>query len=588
MKSKEAIRNDIIHYASLTWGTKNINNLNPLIHLMVEEISNELFLLDNKLEDIDSVVLDKLMRNLSPSVYDYIRPSHAILQVKLSVPVYNMGRTNLFFMKEVPQNLKRKGIGAVVYAPVVDVKLHDAGVVCLFQNKTLYMADGSGKRKATLHATKRAKYGTVWFAMEANQALKEINDLSFYIDFPHLRDDHLYYELLKESQWTFDGKPLAMTQGLPVSQDAPPTRVDRDILNFYEDHYFTAPPLNIKKAVRRKLPEELMPLVDAERVNSLPPLYWFSISFPIGFMEEDIEKMVLAVNVFPAINKYPNKVLVADQELNDTVSLPSAFGEEFLEMGEVKDRANTYQPCNVIGGEGTYTIRPVQRKMMDDPRVSDYLERLVDVIYDERTSSPGIEGDKITEVLKAIHSIQDGDTHKVEMNRLSEYSEIGLVTLAPHKEIGSIEVNYWTTHANLLNGITDRLGLTANKVPELTKVDATFFTRPSGGRNFYGLESLKAINRYYLTSKDRILTRNDVINFCKVELGEYIEAVDVVRKAAVGGRSKKGIVTVIEVSLTLAAKQYKNLLQKGTIKDLLIRLRRKSPGNFAYKVKILK
>lgn len=59
MKSKEAIRNTILNYTNQIWGTRKIERLDLLIQMMVSTLTNELYLMQNKLADLDSTLLEK-------------------------------------------------------------------------------------------------------------------------------------------------------------------------------------------------------------------------------------------------------------------------------------------------------------------------------------------------------------------------------------------------------------------------------------------------------------------------------------------------------------------------------------------------
>ncbi|WP_165024414.1 type VI secretion system baseplate subunit TssF [Dysgonomonas sp. ZJ279] len=589
MKSKEAIRKDIIHYANLTWDTPNINNLNPLVHLMIEEISHELYLLDNKLDDIGYCVLNKLVSNLSPSMYNYIRPAHAILKINPGSPTYKLGRKINFFLKDLPDRVKKKNISSITFTPVVDTKLFDINITHFFCDRTLWSVNDFGEKNIIAYTQKRAKYNTVWIGLEVGPGINSLKDLSFYLDFKHLPDHHEYYDFLSDIGWTINNKILKTKQGLSVNQDIPPSKIETEILNFYKDHFQTIDTIpNLNEIQKEILPQELMKIMDNETVSSIHPLYWVSVSFPANFVQDDLMKMDIHLNAFPIINRHQNELTILEQDLTDTASLSSAIGQEFLDMDTVIDsKENRYLRVNIISEEGEYTAEAIKRKTMDDPRIADYLERLVDVIHDERSAFVGIDNEKIANVLKSVSSIQGKDTHKVELNRLNEYAEVALLTVKPNDDITSIDASYWTTHAELVNAIPDKTYLMASKILELNKSDGILLTPTSGGRNFYNPESLKAISRFFLTSKDRILTKNDILNFCNIELGEYTQQIDVERKAMISHKHNEGIIIVMEIQITPLQKHLNYLKQKGVIKDLLVRLRKRSPSNFNYVFNII-
>lgn len=588
MATKESINKRLLQYINLAWDVKNISNLNPLVHLMIEGINNELFLLDNKLEDIDISVSNKLVKRLLPKAYNYIRPSHAILQVNPSVPIYKLDKHVSFTMKELPDNVRRQGISSVSFTPVVNTTIYDINITHIFCDRTLW-AINDKKRKVLGYSKMRAQYNTVWLGVDIAPEIETLKDIAFYLDFEHLQDHHEYYNTMSELKWYINEKTLKMKRGLHISFPKEISETEKSVLDLYQDHYQTlVDKIDLKDIPTKKIPDELSDIMDEGIMSSIPPLYWISIIFPANFHSEDVEKISISLNAIPVLNRYNNNKTVLRKDFETIISLSSGLGQEFLDIESISDTANNiYNRENELKEDYSYTIEPIQRKNTEDPRIIDYLERLADIVQDERAAFPDIDNEKIVDVLNAVSSIQDKDTQRVELNRLKEYAEIALLTLKSGKKATSANVSYWTTHADLINGIVKGTDLMANKIPELNKSNAILLTETNGGRNLYDMEILKAINNFYLTSKDRILTKYNILSFCKIELGGYTENIDVVRKAIISHKLKEGIIIVMEIQVTPKRQYIDYFKQKGVFKDLLIRLQQRFPNNFNYRIKLI-
>jgi hypothetical protein len=588
MATKELINKRILQYINLAWDVKNAGNLDPLVRLMIEAISNELYLLDNKLEDIHISVSHKLVNRLLPAMSGYVRPSHAILQVNPSVSIYKLDKHTNFTLKELPDDIRYQNLSSVSFTPVVNANIHDINISHIFHDRTLW-AVTDRTRKVLGYSGKRAEYNTIWLGLDISAEIETLGGIAFYLDFEHLQNHHDYYDIMSELRWSIGNEPLKMKKGFPVSLSEEISTAEKEILNFYEDHFQTvASKTKLKDIHRKRIPDELAGITDSDITSSISPRYWFSVAFPANFLPEDVEKITISLNAVPIVNRYHNRYIVQERNLGNIVSLSSGAGQEFLNIESVSDnRNNIYAVENQPGKEYSYAIEPVQRRNTEDPRIIDYLERLADIVQEERTAFPGIDNDKIIDVLNAVSSIRDKDTQKIERNRLKEYAEIALLRLNPGENPASATVTYWTTQADLLNGIAKDTPLMASKIPELNKSDAILLTGTYGGRNFYSLESLKAINNFYLTSGDRILTKYNILGFCRIELGEYIEKVDVVRKAIISHKLKEGIIIVMEIQVTPKQEHLEYFKQKGVFKDLLVRLRQRSPNNFNYRIRLM-
>jgi hypothetical protein len=586
MKTKESLFNDIVRYTGFVWQAPNIQRLSPLIQFMIEEICNELHLLYGKLDDTNLYILEKLVKNLSPSVFNYVRPGHAVLHIKTdaNLPEFRLDRTTSFYVKTPSLDFKEQNMSSLLFTPVTDTQLTDASITRFFCKNTMWETDSVGNRTQLFQSKKKAKYNTLWFGMEVAASIRMLKDLPFYLDFPHLNDNsHSYFDLLSEIHWSIQGQPVKMKLGLPAPADMQPNRTEKDIMNFYKDHYQTLPKLNLDKITKQKLPDELIEMVTDEIAASLTPLYWFSITFPPHFREDDIEQIRILLNAFPVINRYYNEYQVSIQEdLTKVISLSSGIGEEFLEIDSIIH--HTAEESHHVKQYAVDAIKKDSAKIFG---LSDKLEKLIDVLQDERTAFPSnIDNDKLIEVFNSVSSIQNSETFEMEHNRMTANAEVARLVVPPSEKVTAMSIYYWNTHADLLNGLPAQTALMAHKVPELNKTEAVFITPVSGGRSFLDSESRTNILRYYLTAKDRILTKNDIENFCRIELGEYVQDVQAVHNVRISPKYHEGMVNVIEIRILPYAEQIEFIKNNSILKDLRLRLESRSPENYRYKILI--
>lgn len=590
MKSKEAIRNKVIRYTNLVWNGDRINNLNPLVHLIIEETCNELFLLDNRLTDIDSTILEKLVNKLSPTGFNYVRPAHGLLFIKPETAQYRLTQESEFFMKNIPDNLREQIIVPPVFTPVTDITLINTSIKHLFFDRTLWSTDDTGEKKVVLHTQNKADYNTLWMQLEYHSDIKRIQDLCLYLDFPHLNDNDDYYEVLSDIKWNCNGKKLQVEQGIPFDSGKVISPIEYDILNYYKKHYWTISDVLHPEDVSTILPPELQNVIDEEAASSIPTGIWLSIKFPSHFRQEDITKVFIVINTFPVVNRRNNEHRVSLDDFSGIMALPSEPGEEFLEIEFVKDSSqNMYNRDDILTTtkKGIYSVEPVRKKDLHDSRIYDYLERFIDTFRSERSVFPNIDEDRIQSVLNSISDILGKENHKQSLNNLNDYAEVARLAINPHLDSASIETKYWTSLAGRLNGLPKGTAMMANKIPALNKSDAVLLTKVDGGRAFYDLESLKAINRFFLVSKGKIVTKFNIVSFCEIEVGKYCNHIDVVRKAKISPGYKEGIINVMEVRLTPKEQYIEYFNQKGVLGDLKIRLSKYSPPHYRYVIKIM-
>lgn len=76
--SKEAIKTRMYRHAMNYWGIKKVENLDPLVKLLLEALSSELFGLSHEIEDSHNRMLDKIANMLTPDTLVHVHPAHGI------------------------------------------------------------------------------------------------------------------------------------------------------------------------------------------------------------------------------------------------------------------------------------------------------------------------------------------------------------------------------------------------------------------------------------------------------------------------------------------------------------------------------
>jgi hypothetical protein len=304
----------------------------------------------------------------------------------------------------------------------------------------------------------------------------------------------------------------------------------------------------------------------------------------------DLKELQIRLNAFPVLNRSYREQRFSNEQVTEVISLSSSADEEFLEIERLTDFSHKpYKQKNDAGSERTYTVEALSKQALgvEEADIVSYLEQLSDTVQSERAAFPDIDNDKIKQVFNAISAIQDKDILKEITNRINKLSDVARLCIHTEENTQGIQIEYWTTFAETANGIPAQTTLMAHKTPELNKSDAVLLTTADGGRNFYNLESLKAINRFFLTAKDRTLTKNDMLNFCRIEIGKYSQDIQAVRKVWISPKFKEGMIAVMEIRIT-PLPQFREYLQSGRAgKDLRLRLQQRSPEHFVYKIKIM-
>jgi len=589
LNTKELIRNSLLRNASLFWGKKNPDKFDPLVRLMIEDLSNELYLIQNKVNEIDTLLLQKIATRLTPDFYTLIRPAHAIIQITPNEATSDIDRKQAFYLKEIPAILQSRGIDTIMFHPVINAQLMDVKITHIFHKNKLSEINAVGEKSVKAYSTKSAKGDSVWIGLDINKKIQNIKGLFFYFSFPGLDENHDYYEMLPYTEWYAGNNAIKFKKGLPLSA-LPSSGFENSIVRFYEDHFLTiSEPCSVNSLNAEQFPSELEGFIDRDNISDLTPKYWIRVQYPSVFSEDDLDRMVIALNAFPVSNKRIYSIRLKKSSLTGMPLLPANKGEKYLNIENVTDSNNTEYKAKVSGDEqiaGTFEVETVKEKTFEEPGILDYIERLIDIIQDERVAFPSIDADKINEIMKSITELQGGNSKKIDINKKNNREEIAKILIHPYENTNTVDVRYWVTNGEVINNIPAGNVLMPQKTSKLNGQNASLLTEVCGGKEFRGFSDVMHIHKYILASRDRVVTKDNIIDFCKSELGHYVGDIQVEQGTRIGFKPKDGLIRQINVALTPSANYPHYLKQKGVLRDLRIRLKYRSPDTYNYNLYI--
>ena len=590
MKSKDAIRNTILAYTNQIWGVKKVERLDPLIQMMVEALTNELYLIQNKLNDIDASLLEKIAQRLTPEKYTSIRPAHTILRIKPNYHTLLLEQSNPFTLEWLPDKFVDRNVDTVLFHPVTDTYLHNIKIENLFYYNRLYFIDNNGHKKIATD-TRRMDSNSVWLGISVGPEIKNLKGVSFFIDFPKLSEIDELYEILSYIKCFINGKEVPLKQGFPLFSKEQPTGSDRDILLYYNDHYLTIEEiLDIKSLKAEKIPSELKDIIDTEAVEEMDPKYWIKLQFLPYFTADILKDITIDVNTFPVSNKKLLKTTVIQSSLSKITTLPTGSGEKLLFVDAMVDNRGRDFVSDMIAdnsGAGTYHIEITNSVFIEELTLADYVEQLLDLIDDERTVFSGINRDMVTLTLSSLTEMRDKVARKVDSDYRDKKS-VARLSVNPYENTISVNVDYWATYGKDLNNIPAGKAFAPDKTTKLNGLMAVSLCEVHGAREFSDIQDIMSINKYIFTSKDRIVTEHDIKCFCESELGQAVEKVEVGLGEKISPKPREGIIRVIDISLTPSAGTLNSLYQKGFLKSLKVRLQERSSADYIYNIKISK
>ena len=591
MKSREAIRKKILEYINLIWGTRRVDRLDPIVKLMIDEVSNEIFLIYNKIEDIEAVILEKIAKIITTAEYISVRPSHTIIQMNPHNPVCTITTDTALYMNEVPAEMVTKKIETIAFYPVTDALLWNAWLSYIFHDKRLYTMLSHNEKEQKATTGKRIAYNSLWLGVEVAEGIENLNGFSFYIDFPHLSEIHDYYDLLPYTTCFIGEQEVKLKSGYPKPANKEYPESDKAIFHLYKGHYLSIDEdVKLKNMLQVSLPDDIKEHVNGEQVADMPSMLWIRLQFLPAFLPADLDNIHIAINTFPASNKKLAHIPIIKDNLETTTILPGNRYEKLLDVDVVLDQEGTHYLPEVKSFSdipGTYHLDKTNRMFQEEYNLTDIIERLRDVIQDEKVAFPEMDVDLLDNVMSAIESSESGVFDRTGKNKRDDNKIIGKINFSPLDKTSEIAVKYWLTFGESLNGIPAGKAFSTHKNSPLHGVEAMTITEIHGSKEFKDIKELPSINKYMLTSKNKIFTDHDILSFCECELNDMIKTVEVKLGNKVSLKPNEGLVRSIHINLYPHPKYPEKIRTKGVLRRLKTQLYQRSPRHYNYTINII-
>ena len=571
--SKEAINSRLLKNAAHFWGVKNINSLDPFVRLLMDALSNELFNAYNDIQNTESRILERITRLLTPDIYVSPRPAHAIAYVRPNEAGQTLhAHSQLGFQKKV--QLKETGLVnseyAVIFTPVDTLPLWNGEVRYYAAGSVLYSFDHQRNKAVQAVAKGSLPLQTAWLGlvMDPEEALK---DVSFYASFNPEIDDWLYV-LLSAANWeTAGGKPLRVKPGLAY---AAPQADETTEASIFSDYEIMAMLKNEVKSIYGKhfvtiedlarvwespdpyaIPEELRNQFNVDSFpKGEPPVVWIKISFPSFFSREVLNSLSFTLNAYPILNRLPKHHFHSIQDINNVVPLVPGAYEYFLAVVSLTDdRKRSY--VNIPQGtsdlsQGHFSVRYGGVERFDERNAQEYISYLTELLRDEVASFSAYGKDFVTGMMTDLIQRIKLVEQKSGKDPNKHYEVPTYLFIEPIDDTSAhMEVYYWLTNCTLANGIRSGSHLLRVATSVATSSDPVLLTTTRGGRT--KLQAFDRVNayKYALTTRNRLVTREDLISFCHYYLGKQVKHVEIRKGLQPGRLSKEGLVTTFDIVL---------------------------------------
>ncbi|WP_431199980.1 type VI secretion system baseplate subunit TssF [Mucilaginibacter sp. P25] len=424
--SKEEIRNRMLKNATEFWGVQNVNDVDPLVKLLIEALSTELFNLNNDVKNLEHRILNKISRILASDYLTAPLPAYAILKGKPieASEILNIGN-HFYFRKQLAAEVGKTS------PEQLDIYFTPAGSNSVFNAEIKYSFNGGrlqehieNGQKNTLLSVRTGAFGepnTLWIGIETAVALNTFKNAGIYFDWPVYISNTDFYSLLQVTKFYLDGSQLDTEPGLiyadEQADDQKPVFYDQHIINlitrdvrtYYNNHFIslTDERLSNITAFKANYPVELLSFFNEQDLKSLKPCLWFKIVFPAAIPANAIDELQLHLNCFPVMSRRLHQQKFRIKEISDIIPIKPGAYDHFLSIHELHDDNNVryneipYSQAG-INYEGSYSIRNGGAERFDARNARQTIEYLFELLRDEKAAFAAYGSDFLTTALKTL------------------------------------------------------------------------------------------------------------------------------------------------------------------------------------------
>lgn len=571
--SKESVKARMLQNATKVWGLKSPQSLDPFVKLLIDAFSTEVFKANNEIQTVNARILEKLAKLLTPSIYTHPVPAHA---VAFTNPTEStevlLEHTEFFFRKQMVSTVKSESDKQIniPFTPVGNVRINKAQTSVMFVGNTCYGIDDRLNKVPIARFQGRPEdYRKITIGINVSKYSSEKfpKNLSIYCSNPAFEHIDFVYKLLPYITVTSNNNPLFIREGLTYLKDnvtdgyeqifkeqSIQNKIVEDVKSIYHHKFIEIKGISESLFTEEgKLPENLSFLDYKEEINKYldgKKFLWLTFEFPPQFSAEILDNFSFVLNAFPIYNRGWKKTEYSLDIMGNNIPLVTDDGEHFLYVDEVQDgdgRRYTEIPFTPSDDlkKGLYTVRKGGMERFSNRNAVDMIASVLELTRDEIAAFSLLNRDNVKGILSEMSDRMKSMIQKVNNAKRSIKQELNYVIMEPVDKTDHTYASFWVTHSTLANHMRPGTELSN----QLKSQMLVLLTETIGGAEEQkGTDSIQAY-KYALTTRDKIISLEDVKNYCRMVLKDELKEVRVTRGTMISNKPKEGFVRTVEVEI---------------------------------------
>lgn len=575
--SKEAIKARMIQNAVKLWGLKSASSIDPFIALLIDAFSMEIYKANNEIRAVNSRVLQQLAKLLTPEIYTYPQPAHAIAFTFPNEAKEVLPKQSEYFTKRQFSSTVKSSSDTQIdihFTPIDNINLVKMKTFMMVTANTVSIYDDEQNKIPIARTPEQAvARNQIMLGIDAS-SYKEENlpeVLSLYCSNSAFETVDFVFKLLPFISLKIKQKEMEISSGLTYAKNETKTgfnqifqdysvqkRIEENIKNIYKSKFIEISGFD-KNNISKELPSALQFIKEnKDLIKNVEGrnMIWLEMNFLPQYSIDILENFSFTLNAFPIYNrKWKNNEYALDI-MGDNIPLHTSLGEHYLYTEQIIDsHGNIYdeipfQQNNDSLHKGLYTIRKGGMERFNERNAIDMISNVMEATRDEVSAFGVLERDKVVDTLRGITSQMRELDQKIVNAEKAILHETFYAIINPHNNIEHIRADYWVTHCLMGNNLRRGTTLPQPKFKMIKSVPSIkLLTETTGGNE--GQTGAKAIQayKYALTTRDKLISIEDIKSFCYLSMENSIKSVTVKRGTMISQKPKEGFIRTIEIEI---------------------------------------
>ena len=585
--SKDEVRNRILKNAEDFWNVKDSNDFDPLVKLIIEALSNELFNVANDVKNLENRIFDKISRILAPDHLTSSLPAHAIMHARpIEQQDYLSPYSQFAFKKNIPQENDKAKKTDIFFSPLHTIKVNNAAIKYIVTGNTLFNVEQLGKQPIhnTLSGASVEK-NTMYIGFSGIKDWMDFNKLNLFFDWKNYSVPENTYDLLSLGKWFYKNNELAayterfMDEPLTGKVQAPfhhkqlLNLIKADVLQFYSNRFITLGDLNdFNIDESGELPPVFSNLFQPAVLNQIDnSVKWLKVIFPAAINQEMLNELHIYINAFPVVNKRLSQIKHRLKTMKNIIPIKTESLDQMLAVENLKDnKGKSYNEIPYTNenekGDGSFSIRYGGTERFDTRNAKELVDYLFELLRDEKAAFTAYGPDFLSTILKNLEQ----NIALIEQKSRSALKDIkelpSYIVLKPIDDADILFLDIWVTQAEEANHINAGSRLVVYDNNRVNAESIFLLSQTKGGRSRLNATNRVQAYKYGLTTADRIITKADVINFCRYELGNKLKGITLAKGLIMDNKPNAGFIKTTDIliepadQLNLSTQDWEELL----------------------------